>query len=67
MHANPAEKPPVVRRMVFENIRGSGDNKRGIVIDGVEDCPVTDIHFRGADSGGRPNVINFGENITGLE
>lgn len=67
VHANPAKKLPVVRRMVFENIRGSAENKRGIVIDGVEGCPVTDIHFRGVDSGGRPDVIRFGENITGLD
>ncbi len=67
VHANPAKDPPIVRRMVFENIRGSAENKRGIVIDGVEGCPVTDIHFRGVDNGGRQDVIRFGENITGLD
>ena len=56
-----------MRRMVLENIRGSAENKRGIVIDGVEGCPVTDIHFRGVDNGGRQDVIRFGENITGLD
>ncbi len=67
VHANPAADPPVVRRMVFENVRGSADNKRGFVVDGVEDCPVSDVHFRGADNGGRPNVIRYGENVTGLD
>ena len=62
--ANPAECPPVVRNLVFENVHGDETNELGFRLEGTEECPIKDVLLKEVTSGGKENRIRFCEKVT---
>lgn len=66
VQANPADTPPTVRRITFENVHGNERNEYGFKLTGIPEAVISDIKFRNCTTGGRKNVLQHCENISGL-
>ncbi len=65
--ANPSQKLPKVRHLVFDNVHGGAENVMGFRLTGTPEIPIQDVCFNNVSSGGKENRMKYCEEISGLQ